>query len=81
MVIMALLLGPGVPLMLLRSRLSTLESVVAGLGVDVALVLLAAEAMVLVHIWQPTVAVSILLVLSAAVSARLLVTSAARQEA
>jgi hypothetical protein len=74
-VMLALLLGPGVPLLLLRSQLSAPMSVVAGLGVDVALLMLVAEGMVLTHTWRPSFAVSALLMLSAVVSARLLATS------
>lgn len=74
-VVVAILFGPGVPLMLLLSRLPVGQSVVAGLGLDVALILLAGEAMVLAQIWRPTYMIGAMLVLSAIVSARLLMMS------
>lgn len=74
-VVIAILFGPGVPLMLLLSRLPVGQSVVAGVGVDVALILLAGEAMVLAQIWKPTYMIGVLLVLSAIASARLLMMS------
>jgi hypothetical protein len=71
-VITALLLGPGVPLILLRSQLSAARGVVAGIGVDVALVMLVAEGMVLGHVWWPRFAICVLLMLSVAASVSLL---------
>ena len=74
-VVAAILFGPGVPLMLLWSRLPAGQSVAAGIGLDVALILLAGEAMVLAQIWRPAYMIGVLLVLSAVVSARLLMMS------
>jgi hypothetical protein len=73
-VVVGLLFGPGVPLMLLLSRLPIGQSVVVGLGLDVALILLTGEAMVLAQIWRPTYMIGALLVLSAIASVRLLMT-------
>lgn len=75
LVVIAVLFGPGVPLMLGLSQWETVKNVVAGVGLDVALVLLAGEAMVLVHVWQPDYMVGILLVLSAIASVFLLTRS------
>lgn len=75
LVVIAVLFGPGVPLMLGLSQWETVKNVVAGVGLDVALVLLAGEAMVLVHVWQPDFMVGILLALTAIASAFLLMRS------
>lgn len=72
LVVVAVLYGPGVPLVLWLSRLPAMKSVVAGIGLDVSLLLLAGELMVMVRVWQPDYAVTALLVLSAIVSAWLL---------
>jgi hypothetical protein len=73
LVVIAVLFGPGIPLMLALTPLPAVKSVVAGVGLDVSLVLLAGEAMVLAHIWQPDVMVGVLLVASAIASAGVLV--------
>lgn len=75
LVVIAVLFGPGVPLMLGLSQWETVKNVVAGVGLDVALVLLAGEAMVVVHVWQPDYMVGILLALSAIASVLLLMRS------
>jgi hypothetical protein len=74
-VVIAVLFGPGVPVMLLLSRLPASQSVVAGIGLDVALILVTGEAMVLANIWQPAYMIGALLALSAIASARLLMMS------
>lgn len=75
LVVLAVLFGPGVPLMLALTRLPAAKSVAAGVGLDVSLVLLAGEVMVLVHVWQPDYMVGILLLASAIASVRLLTRS------
>lgn len=77
LVVIAVLFGPGVPLMLGLSHWEIVRNVVAGVGLDVALILLAGEAMVLVHVWQPDYMVGILLALSAIASVFLLMRSPA----
>jgi hypothetical protein len=62
--LIALLLGPGVPLMMLRSRMPTVKSMVAGIGLDISLLILIAQGMVMIHVWQPRYVVGALLVLS-----------------
>lgn len=62
--VLALLLGPGVPLMMLVSRMPTAKSIVAGVGLDVSLLILTAQGMIMIHVWQPKYVVSALLVLS-----------------
>lgn len=74
-VVIAILFGPGVPLMLWLSRLPIGQSVVLGLGLDVALILVTGEAMVLAQIWRPAYMIGFLLVVSAIASARSLMTS------
>jgi hypothetical protein len=71
-VIIAVLFGPGAPLMLLQRRVPTVKCVVMGMGVDVALVLLVAQALVMFHIWQPKYAVIAILAASGIASACLL---------
>jgi hypothetical protein len=75
LVVLAVLFGPGVPLMLALTRLPAAKSVAAGVGLDVSLVLLAGEVMVLVHVWQPDYMVGILLLASAIASVRVLTRS------
>lgn len=70
--LIALLLGPGVPLMMLVSRMPTGKSIVAGIGVDVSLIILTAQVMIMIHVWQPKYVVSALLVLSMMMSICLL---------
>jgi len=62
--VIALLLGPGVPLMMLVSRMPTAKSMVAGIGLDVSLLILTAQGMIMIHVWQPKLMVGALLVLS-----------------
>ena len=73
LVVIAVLFGPGVPLMLALTRLPAAKSVVAGVGLDVGLLVLAGEAMVLVHVWQPDLMVGILLLASAIASVSVLI--------
>jgi hypothetical protein len=72
LVAVAVLFGPGVPLMMALTQLPVAKSVVVGVGLDVSLLLLAGEAMVLVHVWQPDYMVGILLVASAIASVTVL---------
>ena len=72
-VVIAVLFGPGIPLMLALTPLPAAKSVVAGVGLDVSLVLLAGEAMVLVHVWQPDFMVGLLLVASVIASVSVLI--------
>lgn len=72
LVVIAVLYGPGVPLMIWLSQLPAIKSVTAGIGLDVSLLLLAGELMVMAHVWQPDYVVSALLASSAVVSAFLL---------
>jgi hypothetical protein len=65
---LAVLFGPGVPLMLALTQLPAAKSVAAGIGLDVSLLLITGEVMVLVRVWQPDYMVGILLVASAIVS-------------
>jgi len=71
-VVVALLLGPGVPLMMLVSRMPTAKSVVAGIGLDVSLLILVGQVMIMIHVWQPKYVVGASLVLSMMVSICLL---------
>lgn len=68
LVVIAVLFGPGVPLMLALTQLPAAKSVAAGIGLDVSLLLITGEVMVLVRVWQPDYMVGILLVASAIVS-------------
>lgn len=68
----ALMYGPGTPLVLLVSGMPAGQGVIAGLGFDVSVVLLAGEWMVAVHEWQPIYLVSAQLVITAIVSVCLL---------
>ena len=70
--LIALLLGPGVPLMMLLSRMPTAKSIVAGVGLDVSLLILIAQGMIMIHVWQPKYAVGSLLILSMMMSICLL---------
>jgi len=72
-VVIAVLFGPGIPLMLALTPMAAAKSVVAGVGLDVSLVLLAGEAMVLVHVWQPGFMVGLLLVASVIASVSVLI--------
>ena len=73
LVVIAVLFGPGVPLMLALTRLPSAKSVVAGVGLDVGLLVLAGEAMILVHVWQPDLMVGILLLASVIASVSVLI--------
>jgi len=72
-VVIAVLFGPVIPLMLALTPMAAVKSVVAGVGLDVSLVLLAGEAMVLVHVWQPDFMVGLLLVASVVASVSVLI--------
>jgi hypothetical protein len=73
LVVIAVLFGPGVPLVLALTQLPAVKGLVMGVGLDVGLILLAGEAMVLVHVWQPDYMVGLLLVASAITSVLVLI--------
>jgi hypothetical protein len=60
----ALLFGPGIPLLRLNSHLDLGECLVYGVGVSVSLQMLVGLVLVLAHAWVPTAAVIGLLVIS-----------------
>ena len=70
--VVALLLGPGVPLMMLVSRMPVTKSVVAGIGLDVGLLILVSQIMIMVHVWQPKYVAGAFLLVSMMISICLL---------
>jgi hypothetical protein len=60
-VVLACLIGPAIPALRLWTDLDLWTACVAGLGVDVALVMVVAQAMVLAGAWGPSAGVLLLL--------------------
>lgn len=67
----AVIFGPGIPLLRLNSHLGVLECLVYGVGLSVALQMLVGLLLVLAHSWVPTAAVIGLLALSALAGVKL----------
>lgn len=65
---LGILYGPGVPVMVRRSGLSTGQGLVAGVGLSLALLLVAAQAMLMLHAWSPSLLVAGLLALAVLLS-------------
>ena len=72
-VVVAGLLGPAVPGLRLLIRIDVLTSLVIGVGVDVALLMVMGQAMLLTHAWLPILAFALLLVATCAAGVGLLV--------
>jgi hypothetical protein len=70
--VIALLFGPGIPLLRLNSHLGLGECLVYGLGLSVSLLMLVGLLLVLAHTWAPTAAVIGLLVISGLAGAKLI---------
>jgi hypothetical protein len=69
--IIAVLFGPGIPLLRLNSHLSIGECVVYGIGTNVSLQMLVGLLLVLAHTWAPAAATIGLLVVSGLAGIRL----------
>lgn len=68
----AVVFGPGIPLLRLNSRFTALECLVYGVGLSVALQMLVGLLLVLAHSWIPTAAVIGLLALSVLAGVKLI---------
>jgi hypothetical protein len=68
----AVIFGPGIPLLRLNSHFSAFECLVYGIGLSVALQMLVGLSLVLAHTWVPTAAVIGLLAISALAGVKLI---------
>ena len=76
LITIASLFGPAIPALRLFSDLTLLECVVYGVGTDIALLMLISLGLVMAHSWFPAVVVVVLLLVSLAAGARLMMISA-----
>ena len=72
MVVLACLIGPAIPALRLWTELDLWTACVVGLGVDVALVMVLAQAMVLAGAWGPSAGVLLMLAVTGVVGLLLL---------
>jgi hypothetical protein len=72
----ASIFGPAIPALRLFTGRSLMECIVYGVGADVALLMLVSLVLVMTRAWFPSLAVIILLVISLAAGARLMIISA-----
>lgn len=72
LLVVAVVFGPGIPLLRLNSRFSVFECLVYGVGVSVSLQMLVGLLLVLARTWDPTIAVIGLLAVSVLAGVKLI---------